>query len=282
MAYDNVCKYLAERFPEQFVQWLLGETVVPVQLQPTELSDDPIRADSLILLGWQQQILHLEFQTDPETSIPFRMVDYRLRLYRKYPELSVRQIVIYLRKTNSERVYQNSFRLERLSHEFDVLRLWEHPLRVGSDLQGLLPFRVLSQVDDPAETLREVVRELDAIPDRQNKRELAAATAVLAGLALDRGLIQQIMRSLDMKESVIYQEWRAEALREGLQQGIQQGIQQGEATLVLRMLQRKLGELPTTVEAQIRTLPAQQLESLGEALLEFGSLEDLNQWLTCL
>jgi len=52
--------------------------------------------------------------------------------------------------------------------------------------QALLPFRVLSQVEDPAETLRGVVSELERLPDLNERRELAAATAVLAGLALDR------------------------------------------------------------------------------------------------
>jgi len=96
---------------------------------------------------------------------------------------------IDLRKTGSERVFQTSFRLERLSHEFDVVRLWECDLRAGADRQALLPFRVLSQVEDPAETLREVVSELESLADPSERRELAAATAVLAGLALDRGLI---------------------------------------------------------------------------------------------
>ncbi|MGQ9836867.1 MAG: hypothetical protein ACUVRV_02595 [Cyanobacteriota bacterium] len=59
-----------------------------VQLQPTEFLEEPIRADSVILLGLQQQILHPEFQTNPDLVIPFRMVDYCL--YRKYPQLSVR------------------------------------------------------------------------------------------------------------------------------------------------------------------------------------------------
>ena len=157
MAYDNVCKYLAERFPEQFARWLMGEVALPVQMLPTELLEEPVRADSVILLGIQQSILHLEFQTDPDPGIPFRMTDYRLRLYRRYPHLSVQQVVIDLRKTGSERVFQTSFRLERLSHEFDAVRLWECDLRAGADRQALLPFRVLSQVEDPAETLREVV-----------------------------------------------------------------------------------------------------------------------------
>jgi len=194
MAYDNVCKYLAERFPEQFAAWLVREVAAPVQMLPTELSEEPIRADFVILLGLQQSILHLEFQTDPDPEIPFRMADYRLRLYRKYPQLPVRQVVIYLRKTRSERVFQTFFRLERLSHEFEVIRLWECNLPAGAVRvsgaehvwQALLPFRVLSQVEDPAETLRGVVSELERLPDLNERRELAAATAVLAGLALDR------------------------------------------------------------------------------------------------
>ncbi|MFT0787529.1 Rpn family recombination-promoting nuclease/putative transposase [Synechococcus sp. H55.10] len=287
MAYDNICKYLAERFPEQFARWLMGEVALPVQLLPTELSEEPMRADSVILLGLQQGILHLEFQTDPDPEIPFRMADYRLRLYRKYPQLSVRQVVIYLRKTRSQRVFQTSFRLERLSHEFEVVRLWECNLPARVDWPALLPFRVLSQVEDPGETLREVVAELERLPESSEQRELAAATAVLAGLALDRGLIRQIMRSLDMRESVIYQEWRAEALREGLeagrkeglQLGLQQGLQHGEATLVLRLLRRKLGSLDPALENQIWALPPSQLEALGEALLDFHSVEDLTAWL---
>jgi predicted transposase YdaD len=98
-----------------------------------------------------------------------------------------------------------------------------------------------------------------------------------------------------MRESVIYQEWRAEALREGLeegrkegrreglqlglQQGLQQGLQHGEATLVLRLLRRKLGSLDPALENKIWALSTSQLEALGEALLDFNSLEDLTAWL---
>ena len=48
--YDNTCKYLAENFPEDLSSWLLGVRISLVQMQPTELSVEPIRADSMILL----------------------------------------------------------------------------------------------------------------------------------------------------------------------------------------------------------------------------------------
>jgi predicted transposase YdaD len=47
--YDNTCKYLAENFPEDLSRWLLGVPISLVQMQPTELSVEPIRADSMIL-----------------------------------------------------------------------------------------------------------------------------------------------------------------------------------------------------------------------------------------
>ena len=74
-----------------------------------------------------------------------------------------------------------------------------------------------------------------------------------------------------MKESVIYQEIKEE--------GLQQGLQQGEATLALRLINRRFGQISATVEGQIRQLPVEQLESLGEALLDFQSESDLLNWL---
>ena len=59
--YDNTCKYLAENFPEDLSSWLLGVRISLVQMQPTELSVEPIRADSMILLTNHNLILHVEF-----------------------------------------------------------------------------------------------------------------------------------------------------------------------------------------------------------------------------
>ncbi|MDY7020270.1 MAG: DUF4351 domain-containing protein [Cyanobacteriota bacterium] len=67
-------------------------------------------------------------------------------------------------------------------------------------------------------------------------------------------------------------------LQQGVQQGVQQGLQQ-EATLVLRQLRRRIGEIDANLESRIRALPVVQLENLGEALLDFTSSSDLMAWL---
>ncbi len=64
------------------------------------------------------------------------------------------------------------------------------------------------------------------------------------------------------------------------QQGREEGIEQGERSLVLRQLTRRIGELPESVTQQVNTLSIQSLEALGEALLDFRGMDDLERWLT--
>ena len=60
----------------------------------------------------------------------------------------------------------------------------------------------------------------------------------------------------------------------------QNGIEQGERSLLLLLLDRKLGNLPTSTKETIATLNLQKLESLAIALFDFGTIADLEFWLT--
>ena len=79
----------------------------------------------------------------------------------------------------------------------------------------------------------------------------------------------------ELKETKVYQE----ALQEGRQEGRQEGCQEGEERLVLRQLTRRFGAVSLEMKAQIQALSLSQLESLGEALLDFSQPSDLQNWL---
>lgn len=68
-----------------------------------------------------------------------------------------------------------------------------------------------------------------------------------------------------------------------MEQGIEQGIEQGKTlatqSLVLRQLQRRVGVVPEPLEARVKGLSLAELEALGEALLDFEGVVDLEQWL---
>jgi hypothetical protein len=70
-----------------------------------------------------------------------------------------------------------------------------------------------------------------------------------------------------------------QGLQQGLQQGMQRGLQQGEASMVLRLLKRRLGALSEAQQARIESLPIEQIDRMGEDLLDFSSLADLETWL---
>jgi predicted transposase/invertase (TIGR01784 family) len=269
--FDNTCKFLAESFSEDFASWLLGTPVTMTRLSPSELSLEPIRADALILLNSDDFVLHLEFQTEPDPTMGFRMADYRLRVFRRFPTKQMRQVVIYLTRSNSELVYQNVFEIPGTRHEFEVIRLWEQPTQSFLEARGLLPLAVLTQTSDAAQTLRQVAARIEAIPELRVQSNVAASTGILAGLLLKRDFINQILRRDIMQQSVIYQD----ILQEGEQTG---ALKQGQS-LVLRQLTRRIGEVSPEMRSQIQALSLPQLEALGEALLDFTKPDDLHEWI---
>ena len=212
--YDDACRFLAEHFSAHFASWLLGTSVTLTELKPSELSLDPIRADALILLQSDDDILHIEFQTIPRNSIPFRMLDYRVRAYRKYPNKNMRQVVIYLKQTGSELVHQTSFTMERTRHEFEVVRLWEQPTLLFLEYEGLIPFAALGDTTDVEATLRQAAQRVDQVSDSMTKANLMAVSGILAGLRLEDEVIYRILRRDIMQESTVYRSIERDARKE--------------------------------------------------------------------
>ncbi|WP_089130882.1 DUF4351 domain-containing protein [Tolypothrix sp. NIES-4075] len=71
-----------------------------------------------------------------------------------------------------------------------------------------------------------------------------------------------------MQESVTYQDI------------LSKGKQQEALSLVTRQLNRRLGNVSDTLVERLRGLSIEELEALGEALLDFTSVADLTSWLT--
>ena len=269
--YDSTCKFIALEYSRDLATWLLGKPLELTEIKPSELSLEPIRADTLIFLESEELILHIEFQTEPKEDIPYRMLDYATRLYRRYPDKPIHQVVIYLRKSDSPKVRQNDYKQGKTSHQFEVIRLWEQPSEPLLKAPGLFPFAILAQAEKQENLLRQIAQEIEQISDSREQSNLAASTAILAGLVLEKDIIQRLLRKDIMKESVIYQEIWSE--------GLQEGRQEGEANLVLRLLNRRIGDISPELLPNIRSLDLEQLENLGEALLDFQSPQDLEQWL---
>ncbi len=268
MQFDNLCKYLAEKYPDRFASWLLGQPTTRVEVLKTELSLEPIRADSVTLLRTQSQILHLEFQVQVPTGkpMPLRMLNYWVRLYWQY-NLPVTQVLIWLQPNNNPAVFEHEFRQGLTSHGYQVIRMWEQSPEPLLQYPGLLPMAVLAASDDATRLLNRVASEVAKIESTVQRQEILASTEILAGLRFNRNLIRNLFREGIMRESVIYQDILAE------------GRQEEALKMVMLPLTRRFGALSPELQARIQALSVTQLENFIEVLFDFSDVSDLVNWL---
>jgi predicted transposase YdaD len=116
-----------------------------------------------------------------------------------------------------------------------------------------------------------VAARIEEIGVGKVQADLAATASILAGLVLNRDLVKQILRRDIMRESVIYQDI--------LEEGEAKGRAVEATALVIRQLTRKLGNINPNLLAKIEALSLERVELLGEDLLDFTAISDLEQWL---
>lgn len=114
--------------------------------------------------------------------------------------------------------------------------------------------------------------------EEENRRRLDLVEAILINkfpqLSTEEILKMLNLKTADIKETRFYQEIRLV--------GLQEGRQEEAANLVIRQLMRLCGALPYSLEIRVRSLLVDQLELLGEALLDFSEIKDLENWLAAI
>jgi predicted transposase YdaD len=288
MAYDNLCKYLAETYPAAFVRWLARHypelphdmEAAEVEVLKTELPVEPIRADFVTFIRAAGVLLHIEFHLDPASDPPlaFRMLEYWVRLFRRY-RTPARQVVLLLKSTPAAREMPSTFTAGMTHHSFHVLRLWEVDATELLDDEALLPLAVLGRAASDEALLRETAARVERMTDASQRANVSACAQVLAGLRFDRTLIRAFFREEAMRESVIYQEIIERGLAQGVERGLAQGSHLEAIRLARTLLERRFGPLPESITAQIALLSREQAENLAVETLNFDSLDAVRTWL---
>ncbi len=112
-------------------------------------------------------------------------------------------------------------------------------------------------------TLESIPETMGAIPEI----EKAMRIANLANLSLEE------LEDVE-KEQMLIEDRRGEILK-----GKEEGLQEGQVRLIIRQLERRLGAIDPDTQTRISELSIEQLENLGEALLDFSTSADLIAWL---
>jgi predicted transposase/invertase (TIGR01784 family) len=164
-----------------------------------------------------------------------------------------------------------------------VERLYLEDLLHQDDLSPNLALLrlIVTPKDQAGLAARQILNSVSTEAEFQLKLDLVESILVNKFTQLT---LEEIQKMLNLKEADItqtrfYQEVLEIGEKKGLQQGVQQGLQQGEANLTIRLLKRRCGNLTAIQEQKVRSLSISQLESLGEALLDFQNMSDLENWL---
>jgi predicted transposase/invertase (TIGR01784 family) len=146
---------------------------------------------------------------------------------------------------------------------------------------------ILDETEAPevAQNLLDRAEQADLTADeRANIIDIVTSSMVYKFANLSR-LEIRAMLGLDLaQEPRAIREAKEEGREEGREEGLEQGQEQGRMAealaLVTRLLTRRLGhDLPNALKLRLSALPLPMVEDLSEALLGFGSLADLEQWL---
>jgi predicted transposase/invertase (TIGR01784 family) len=233
-------------------------------------------------------LIHLEAQSYSQSDLAQRMFFYFSRLHQKYLQ-RIYPIVLFS--------FDEPYREEpnRYSVKFEDLKVMEFnffPIQLNR-----LNWRDFLNQRNPVAAALMSKMKID-VADRP--RVKVECLRLLATLRLDPARSQLISGFVDTYLKLNVQEEQAfqveigtlegteredimqivtSWMEQGIAQGRTEGRTEGERSLVLRQLIRKLGTLPSSVEAQVQALDLPQLEILGEALLDFAHLSDLTDWL---
>ncbi len=190
----------------------------------------------------------------------------------------MRQVLVVLKQTGEE--IPDRYEDERTVHIYDVVKVWEQNPEELLKHEGLLPVATLCSAESGEKLLSDVAAQINRIKSLERRRETLNWSRLMAGLRYDKSLIYQILKESDMlEESVVYQDIYQKGEQRGEQRGLQRGVEQGERKLAMLQLEERFGKLSPKIRKQIEHLPAEQLEELGKALLNFQSKQDLTLWL---
>ncbi|MDZ8070713.1 MAG: DUF4351 domain-containing protein [Nostoc sp. DedQUE08] len=291
--HDRLFKELLSNFFPEFIELFFPDISAywerdSIEFLPQEIFTDVTEGERKILdivlqVSVRNQdtlfIIHTEHQSYSQTNFNQRMFTYFARLHEKYA-LPVYPIVIYSHdspQTPEPNSYRIDFQGKRvLEFNYEVVQLnqlkWQDFVNQRNPVASALMAKMQMDVQE-----RPTVKLM--------------SLQLLANLGLNPAQIQLISGFIDTyldlnaQEEIMFQEQLAriepkqeEIVMQIVTSWMRQGIQQGEFTLILRQLNRRIGEVNPQLQERIQTLSIDELENLGEALLDFTTAADLEAW----
>ena len=252
---------------------LLGEPVddaVHYQFISAEIKEKAFRFDGIFMPDREDKPLYfveVQFQNKPDFYWEL-IAEISLYLNQYKPVQDWKAVALFAQRrfeATSLTLYQ-----QELINSGRILPIYLDEVRSGSIGVGLIQLILAQDVQAPVLVQQLLERAKTEIADplvTHDIIDLLETVLVSKFAQLSREEIQAMFLLSDIKQTRVYQEAK------------QEGRQEGEIRLLIRQLSRRFGKISDRRIQIINSLTLEQLDDLGEALLDFGELADLDNWL---
>jgi predicted transposase YdaD len=248
--------------------------------------------DVVALAKFQEQdysfLIHLENQASSAPEFNRRMFRYFCSLFLKY-DRPIYPIAIFS-YDSPRRLDKSSFVIDFpdrqvLNFDYQILQLnrldWRDFLKQKNPIAAALMSKMKVNAEDRPRVKAECLRLMVTLKLDPAKMQLISGfvDTYLDLNQQEESTFQVLLSTMELQEQEQIMEITTSWEQKGIVRGRQEGRQEGQSTTILKLLNRKLGILPSAITTQIQSLEPNQLDSLTEELLSFETLDDLHQWL---
>jgi predicted transposase/invertase (TIGR01784 family) len=250
------------------------ENATDYKFTSVEVKEKAFRFDGIFMAdSVEKPIYFVEVQFQPKPDFYWELIaEINIYLNQFKPVQDWQAVALFAKGSLDIReltAYQ-----QELINSGRIKRIYLDELPPGSIGMGLIELIISQEVQAPelVKTLLDRTKtEVENDREKQGIIELLETVLLSKFSQLSRQEIEAMFLVSDIKQTRVYQEAK--------QEGREEGRQNGEMVLLIRQLSKRFGKLKDIYIENINSLNIEQLEKLGEALLDFVDINDLETWL---
>ncbi len=300
--HDQIFKKLLTTFFLEFLDLFFPEVLGYLDLDSVEFIDKELFTDLVegekkvldvvALAKFQEQnysfLIHVEAQSSNQTDFSQRFFKYFCSLYLKYNR-PIYPIVVFS-YDSPQRQEKDVFTVELPYFEvtkfnYKVIQLnrlnWRDFLKQKNPVSAALMAKMRIEPKDRAKVKAECLRLMVSLKLNPAKMQLISGfvDSYLRLNSQEESMFQSELSKMKLKEKEQIMQITTSWKEEGRLEGKLEGQKEGQANTILRLLNRKLGNLSEETENRTKSLESSQLDILTEDLLDFTSFDELQNWL---
>ena len=292
--HDQLFKELLTTFFVEFIELFFPEVLEYLDTSDITFIDKEVFtditqgkkkiSDVIALTKYQGQdysfLVHIEAQSSNVTDFNQRMFRYFCSLYLKY-NLPIFPIAI-LSYDSPSRLDRDNFIIDFPHHQvmefnYKLVQLnrlnWRDFLKQKNPIAAALMAKMRIDKSDRPRVKAECLRLLVSLKLDPARQQLISGfvDSYIRLNQTEEQLFQSQLDTMNLQER--------EQIMQLTTSWEEKGIIKGQVATILRLLNRKLNSITPEITSRIESLDPSQLDALTEDLLDFQSLDDLNQWL---